>query len=551
MELLNNPFFTLGATMRDDRRRIMDLAEEKSLVADDARLRSAAAVLTNPRGRLAAEVGWLPGLGPKRISEVISKLEREPAEVRGLESLPHLARANLLADALIRVVERLSQREVALWILELAGVHEEVDAVQAITTLNEERTVAGFPPISDLASVEAELQGRRQYYRQAIKRALDRLPVSSLVQVVTIAVGEGTNSGEHQAPILIDDLVDSFEVEAQGFLEAETKNIDVLVQRVRNVAERDEDHAHIEDLVTQLEKVVKNWDRVVQPIHVSARSRGTSHSLSHKVAAEIRSLAVDLFNEHGLLDISKRLTALQQEVFAEVDRVVEQAKEDASALDEIAEQRMRVLAEIAAGADSWKREITYEADIGVIFKDRLRISPDGVEWKGSKMPLNEINRVRWGGARHSVNGIPMGTSYNIFVGCEHGGTSIELRNRQIYSEVVDRLWKTAGVRLLTEMLKGLRAGRRYRFGTAVVADYGVELERRRLFRAKEHVSCNWSDVVIGNGDGTFYIAMKDDNKVAVELPYQDVDNVHILEAAMRVFWDSAGRRLSDLLDKTK
>lgn len=549
MELLTNPFFALGATMRDDRRRIMDLAEEKSLVSDEAAIRDATAVLTNPRRRLAAEIGWLPGLGPKRISEAISILDRKPDKVRGLGSLPSLARANLLADGLIRVVEHLPQREVALWIVELADAHDEIEAEQTVTVLNEERSVAGFPAISDLQAVHVELQGRRQYYRQAIKRALDKLPSPSIVEVVTIAVDEATDSGTHHGPILIDDLVDSFEVEAQGFLETETKNIAVLVQGVRNAVGRNEDHDHIGRLVSQLDRVVKNWDLVAQPIQVSARSRGTSHSLSHEVAGEIRSLAVDLFNEHGLLDISKQLTALQQEVFAEVDRVVEQSEEDASALDEIAEQRSQFLAEMEARAESWKREITYEADVGVMFKDKLRISPDGVQWKGSKIPLEEIKRVRWGGTSHSVNGIPTGTTYNIFVGGERNGTTIELKKQQIYSEFVDRLWKTAGVRLLTEMLEGLRAGKRYRFGTAVVTDYGVELERRKLFSANESVPCKWTDLVIGNGAGTFYIAKKDEKKVAVELPYQEMDNVHILEAAMRVFWKSASPRLSDLLDK--
>ena len=549
MELLTNPFFTLGATMRDDRRRIMDLAEEKSLVSDEADVRDAMAVLTNPRRRLAAEIGWLPGLGPKRISDAISILEREPAKLRGLGNLPSLARANLLADGLIRVVEQLPKREVARWIVEVADVHDDIEAEQTATLLNEERSVAGFPAISDLQIVDAELQSRRQYYRQAIKRALDQLPALSLVEVVTIAVDEATDNGDSQAPILIDDLVDSFEVEAQGFFETETKNIAVLVQGVRSAVERDEGHEHIGRLVSKLEEVVKNWDRVAQPIQVSARSRGTSHGLSHEIAGEIRSLAVNLINEHGLLDISKRLTALQQEVFAEVDRVVEQSEEDATALDKIAEQRSQFLAEMEARAESWKREITYEADVGVMFKDKLRISPDGVQWKGSKIPLEEIKRVRWGGTRHSVNGIPTGTTYNIFVEGERGGTTIELRKQQIYSEFVDRLWKTAGVRLLTEMLKGLRAGKRYRFGTAIVTDYGVELERRKLFSANERVPCKWTDLVIGNGDGTFYIAKKDAKKVVVELPYQEMDNVHILEVALRVFWKSTSPRLSDLLDK--
>ena len=550
MELLKNPFFALGATLRDNKRRIMDLAEEKSLVSDEAAVRNARAMLSNPRRRLAAEIGWLPGVGPKRISKTISILKREPAKIRRLRFLPSLARANLLADGLIGVVEQLPKHQVARWIVELADAHDKIEAERTVTLLNEERLVAGFPAISDPQIVDAELQDRRQHYRQAIKRALNQLSTPSLVKVVTIAVNQATDNGDSHAPILIDDLVDSYEVEAQGFFETETKNIKNLVQDVRSAVERDDGQEHIRRLVSQLEDVVKNWDRVAQPIQVSARSRGTSHGMSHEIAGEIRSLAIDLFNEHGLLDISKKLTELLQEVFAEVDSLAEQSEEDATTLDKIAKQRSQFLAEMEARAEAWNREITYEADVGLMLKNKLRISPDGVQWKGSKIPLEEIKRLRWGGTRHSVNGIPTGTTYIIFVGGERGRTTIELRNQRIYSEFVERLWKTAGVRLLTEMLKGLRAGKRYRFGTAIFTDYGVVLERRKFFSANEAVPCKWTDVVIGNNAGTFYIAKKDEKKVAVEFPYQEMDNVHILESAMRVFLKSSSSRLSDLLDKS-
>ena len=247
------------------------------------------------------------------------------------------------------------------------------------------------------------------------------------------------------------------------------------------------------------------------------------------------------------MDVTKRLTALQREVFAEVDRVVEQSEEDTSALDEIAERRTQMLREMEAQAESWKREITYEADVGAVFKDKLRISPDGVEWKGAKFPLGDITRVRWGGTKHSINGIPTGTTYNIIVGNDRAGANITLKKQQVYSEFVERLWRAVGARLLTEMLEGLREGKRYRFGTAVISDHGVELERPHWFTASERVSCKWTDLVIGNGPGTFNISEKNEKKASVELSYQDIDNVHVLEAAMRMFWKKASPKLSDLL----
>ena len=342
MDLLTNSFLTLGATMHDNRRRIMALAEEKSLVSDEATeaaaVDDAKAVLIHPRRRLTAEIGWLPGLTPERILEVIAMLKQDPAKVRSQIDLPSLARANLLGAGLVPAVEQLSKGEVIDWILELAHVHDAIAAEPTMTLVNEERSMAGFPAIADLQVVDAELRSQRQHYGQVIKRALNRLPSRSLVDVVTTTVNEATNHGEHQAPILIDDLVDGFEVEAQGFFEAETNTIQVLVQRIERAAERDESYEHMSRLASQLEEVVRNWDWVAQPIQVSAQSRGTDHDLSHRIVPKIRSLAFDLFSKHHLLAIPWKLTVLQQEVFAEIASVVEQSEEDAAMLNEFAKR---------------------------------------------------------------------------------------------------------------------------------------------------------------------------------------------------------------------
>ena len=50
-------------------------------------------------------------------------------------------------------------------------------------------------------------------------------------------------------------------------------------------------------------------------------------------------MAVDLFNEYGKLDFSRRLTTMLQEVFAEVSEIAERIAEDAGTLAEFTEQR--------------------------------------------------------------------------------------------------------------------------------------------------------------------------------------------------------------------
>ena len=346
MDLLTNPFFTLGATMHDTKRRIMALAEEKSLVSDEvveAAVRDAKTVLIHPRQRLTAEIAWLPGLAPKLMVETISMLQHDPANIRSLVDLSSLARANLLAAGLVRTIEQLSKAEVVQWVLELAHVHEAIAAEPTMTLLNKARSVASFPSIADLQTVDVQLRSQRQYYGQATKQALNQLPSRSLVDVITVVVNEATNHGDHQAPILIDDLVDGFELEAQGFFETETKTIKDLVQRIRHAAEHDEGYELVSRLASQLEDVVKNWDWVAQPVQLSAQSRGTDHDLSHKIVQRIRNLAIDLFNKYGFLAIPWKLTVLQQEVFAEITSIAEQAKEDATAFNDSTQRRYKRL----------------------------------------------------------------------------------------------------------------------------------------------------------------------------------------------------------------
>ncbi len=356
MKLLENPFYILGATTQDDRRRIMEFATEKSLTTDENVVRDAMAVLTHPRRRLAAEVGWLLGLDHKRLAEILSVLDICPEEIRNLDDLFAITHANLLADGLVRTVERLSPSDIAQWIVHLARVHEYIDEEETARLLNEDRSISHFPLIPDIQHVVEELAERRKYYCQAMKNALDKLPTNSWIWVVTMAVSQATNNGKKHAPTLIEDLVNSFEVKAQNLLELETENIDALIEKVRNAVENKDSKERIASFIRQLEKATKNWDKVAQPIQVITQSQGLPHEPSYEVAGKIRNLALHLYNKHGHLDLSKRLTVLLQEVFAEVDLVVDQADKDTDSLDNIAKQRARFQAEMKARAEARKHE---------------------------------------------------------------------------------------------------------------------------------------------------------------------------------------------------
>jgi hypothetical protein len=546
VDLLETPFHILNATPRDSRHRIMELAEERALVADSEAIDRARAVLTNPRQRISAETAWLLGLGPRRVREAIERLEHDPSLLKEFETPDYLTRCNILAAA-IRRLDDSSPQSLSDWLLRLAIAFELIDLEAVRAFLNEERAVSGFPEVQDGTLIDSAVQERRKHFCTVMLGALDRLPTKTLIEVLTQIVDHATEEGMRHGPILLDDLVDAYAGEALTFLTNEAENIGTLLDKLRDGADSGATADALDPVVDYLIDVTKNWDTVAQPIQVSMRGRGLRHEPSFEVAAEIRGAAVHLVNAHGHVETARRMTNLLSEAFAEVDEVAERSEEDAAALDQIAEDRQRLLKGAEEHAEHWRSEITYQVDVGSWFTDTFSISPDGIRWKMRHWKLEDITRLRWGGTAHSVNGIPTGTTYHIYFSADYGSGTLTTKSKEIYENIVERLWKAVGVRILTDFLKGLREGQTYRFGTALVRDTGVEIERKQLFSRGERVLYPWAELVIWNAPGAFCIGRKDDRKYSVSLAYQDLDNVHLLEAAIRMFWKRGGTRLSAVL----
>jgi hypothetical protein len=539
--LHRSPFAVLGATIRDDRRAIVELAENKSLELDHDECQRARSELTNTRTRLLTEIAWLPGVSPRRATECLQLLSSDALAVRDQTNLPTLAKANLWSSALSAVSVDHDDSDLSEFIVDFAFLVDELDADEVLRDINEDRQVSGFPIIQSIEQIESALGERRKYYREAVKDCLDKFPPARLVNLMTELVDTTTYSGEESAPSLVDDLVDSYETETRLVLQSELENINTLVGKVRAVAGRGESavNSNIDELIA----VARNWDKIAQPIQLSAKARGTTHAASFETARVLRDLAIDLFNDNGLLEQSKRLTELSQELFAELPEFAEHLERDAEALSNLALQKAQAEADHA----QWERDIRYEVDVGAVFKETLKISSAGVSWKGKNYPLDAITRVRWGGVSHSVNGIPTGTNFTVAFGDRNSEAVVHIRRKETYQTFVDKLWRAVGVRLISEMLQTLKAGRSLSFGRATVFDDKIQLERHKFLGANEPVMRTWSQVQIWNADGSFFVGDKDDKKVYIGLSYIDVANTHLLEQIIRMKFKKAGSRLSDLI----
>jgi hypothetical protein len=541
--LHRNPFSVLGAGLRDNARRIIELADSPLL--DDQVARKARADLTTPRARLAAELGWLPGLSPGKAAELVAALEANPHAAAQIPGLPTLAQVNLCAAAFALAgphdFAQLAPPKAAAFILFFARLIADLDPDAIRRDINEDRAVAGFPEVADSETIEAELASLERQHRDAVLDGLDRMAPADLVATMTSLVRADTDRGEAQATAFVDTLVDAYQDRTREFLDHEAgKILKLLEDAQRAAAKRAADMA---PFVTKLGEVARNWMRVAEPIQLSLKSRGLDDDLSAKIAWPIRNFGVALYNEHGHFEQAGRITKIVQEVFAYVPDVAARAGTDAEALRGIGAQREKTAKERA----EWASKITFEANLGGLIRSRLAISPQGFEWKGKNYPLDSITRIRWGAVRHSINGIPTGTIYTVAVGDSVSEAMLRLSAKN-YAAVTEKLWHAVGSRLMGEMLSALRDGKHLAFGDTVVDDLGVSLTKRRFLRANERIRCDWSQVQMWSADGSLCFQARHDKKLYSSMSYLDTPNAHLLEHIVSLTFKNAKTRLSALLD---
>ena len=308
----------------------------------------------------------------------------------------------------------------------------------------------------------------------------------------------------------------------RSFCQKEAENVSKLVKAAREAAEAGE--AIVEPLIEKLNQVVKNWREVAYPIQLSMKARGIEHHASRAMALEIRNLGVDLFNNQGMLSQSQRIIDLLQEHFSELPEVSETLEQDASKIEELFNDRRQA----ESRTEEWAREITYEVWIGRIFKDLLRITPDGIEWKGNCYPLESITHVRWGGIRESYS-----TTYTIGFGGEGSDVAIQLESQECFSTFIDKLWLAVCIRLMIKLLEKLSAGKRLHFGEALIDNEGVTLTKHTLVGDDESIFCNWHQIQVWSANGSFWIGLKGDEKTYVPLSYLVTRNVHVLESVIQ------------------
>ena len=351
-------FGLLGATTRDKKQRILALEEEQSLSLDPEQCAKARQDLTSPRSRLACELEWFPGLSPKRATDYCDLIEQHlTAYFKLAASEMGLVRANLVAAGLELLSEDNTANDWAEQILALVKATDEFDAGSLIAVINEDRTLADFPPIQSEEVVENDLSTRVRLFRDVIRASLDRMGTAQMLRVMLKVVDVATDSGEHRAPELMDELIDAYGLDARSFLEKEADNVTKLVEAAKAVCAQP---ATLKPLLDNLEKVVANWTQVAKPIQMSMKSRGLVHDLSSRVGYTIRGLVLELVGEADDIDSAQRVTNMLGKYFAQFPEFADRVSEDVGQLEDIA--RKKSFAELLVPIRNFCKEAAEAAD---------------------------------------------------------------------------------------------------------------------------------------------------------------------------------------------
>lgn len=542
-----NPFYILDATTRDNRQKIIELAEEKSFDIDEDLCQKARLDLTMPRNRVLAELNWLPGVSPRKVALLVSQLKKSDKDLYSVDGIPDLARINILIELLNNEYIKFTNTELKEIIINIVYNFENLDINEIIRDINEDRTISGFQEVNDYELVENHLIEKKRSCVKLILKRLNSLDTKHLIDIMTRIVDEETANGEMQASSMIEDLVDDYKLHTQNFLEQEFEKIKKLIEVIRDRSDEGKDS--ISSLIDKLLQMTQNWDNVAQPIQLSMKSRGLDEPLSTQVANTIRLLSIDLTNDYGYVELSQRISESLKELFAELPEIVERVEEDIDILDDLSHQIQEVKDKQVRDQREFEESLNYSAEIGLIFKDKVSISSKQIIWKNKTFLINEITKMSWGVEKITVN-FQSDYYYTIFYGNDKDIVKFKLKNEStIYESVIDRLWKSAGANIMTNMLKQLKNGGFLDFRGVKIYDHGINLYKSNWFSVDEKIF-NWSDVEIYSSNGEFVIKSRYEKKFLATMSYKDVYNVHFLEQLIRIYFkEPKAKKLSDLQEK--
>lgn len=554
MNLKQNPFYILGVSSVDSKREIMNAAEEKLLLMDENIVEDAKNALLDNSKRLEAELAWFPCWDecvPYREEEdcdsLVTAIDNDFSNINVGDFTWGYDEVNFQLEVIRhRSFDKLKNPSAfGMAVLQLSKIFEEYakwgsDSFSSLyDTIVGNRQTAGFPEITE-EELLTHLDDRRIGIISELKSVINELPWDYITSSMTYLAHTATSNAKIRASLLVESMIDAYEIEIQPFISQQSEKIySILDLILSDEANKQTIEKNLSAWITKIIDYTVIWSRVVRPIQIISLSKGSEHNISYQILSGIRGVCLTTNNEFDMpklaLDLLVKLNA--NGVFEYIPSFHKKVADDTNALRKIIheqEEYERQQKEEEREYNEWASSIYYEAELGLIFKDRLKISVEGIDWNGCVTPLDAINGISWGAIRQSVNGIPTGTDYQIAFQTSNAKTKIS-PNKQAFGEITDRLWRALAVPIFTRMLKQLQDGATVTVGQIKIKDDGAYLVDSGWFSSDEKFFTWREPLTIYSQDGSLFLSEKG-GKYKSSASYIYDMNTHILEFMIRQFF---------------
>ena len=157
-----------------------------------------------------------------------------------------------------------------------------------LVALNDERIYSGFPQIRDLSVIIDEIWKQKQYYTSTLSSVINNLSATERVKILTSILETLSGHYNSRYPLLIDDLIQSYENQVKNDLIRKQRIIEAQDKKLRAMVEASIPDSELQPIVNQLCQTVTDWDAIAQPIQLSKMSRGERHDAVLKLLGKYR-----------------------------------------------------------------------------------------------------------------------------------------------------------------------------------------------------------------------------------------------------------------------
>ena len=538
MTIKENPFYILGATTRDNRQKIQELVDEKSLSLDMSVCVEARAVLTNPRRRLSAELAWFPGVSIRQTKTIIKELEDKDLSEETLEHLSSLAGVNVILSYLDSGI-KLTAKNLENAIFTLARSYESIKPETVMNVINEDRSISGFPEVTDLSVIQEELSELKNNAIHVLQQAISSLSLETANKIMLHLMERAQK--EKATYSLLDDVVDQVYVMIvqKDKDSIESKVIEAIKKLEEAMDKKATSKTTLNKLADELLEELEAFDNIMQPIQLSTQRRGLEHDVTREIAHKVEDLTVTIIKKTRDFALAEKIMKRTKELFVEVGSVNESLSMGLDAINKIQQDDK-----------AFEESIKYKYTKNSFWGGSTTLSLDSkhIVYGDTKYNTNDITHIRYGTTKRYQNGVYMGTDTFVGFGTDETDTRITMLSEDEFFKFIDCLMKAVGVRIIQAMVDQLARGKSlYGF----IYDDKVKLAKDNAFAPTEFKTFKWSDVMAGMQSGFLIIMAKSDTKYKVTLSLQDVENAPVLGLMLDRFLKLGEKKITEAFKITK